>query len=312
MFRLVALFALFSSLVIADDVSPLGIPAKPVIAHRGASALAPEETKPAYLLARELGADYLEVDIHRTKSETSNPDEGVLVAIHDEELSRTSNVKKVFPNIKNPKVGDLTYTELLQLDFGSWYNAKFKTKARKTYQGLKIITLEQLIDIAEGGKNKPGLYIETKSPELYPGIEKNIVDVLDKRGWLAPTFAGKVIFQSFEITSLARFQRLVPNVPRVYLTPAGAVMADTIKQAKMVDATGVGPFALNATTAAIDEAHAEKLIVHPYVFNAEWQMKAVEKNGADGFFTDNCEIDLARRGKIKSTDVATVFKKIGF
>lgn len=296
-----------------------GVPAKPVIAHRGASGLAPEETKPAFLLARELGVDYLEADLHRTKDK-------VIVAIHDEDLARTSNVKKVFPNATSTLVGDFTHAELLQLDFGTWYNDKNKAKARATYKGLKILTLEELIDIAEGGTNKPGLYLETKAPELYPGIEKDIVDVLDKRGWLKPDTttvpatsaittglgAGRVIFQSFDIVSLAQFKVHAPNVPRVYLTPVGTAFSDTIRVATLGDVHGIGPFALSGTATNIDEAHKNNFIVHPYVLNTELQMNTADKNGADGFFTDNCEVDLIRRGRIKATDVAATFKKIAY
>ena len=76
-------------------VQALGIARPAVIAHRGASYLAPEETRPAYLLARELGADYLEFDIQRTK-------DGVLIALHDDDLSRTTNVAEVFPGREPP------------------------------------------------------------------------------------------------------------------------------------------------------------------------------------------------------------------
>jgi glycerophosphoryl diester phosphodiesterase len=66
-----------------------GVPYKTVIAHRGASYYAPEETAPAYLLARDWGVDYLELDLQRTK-------DGVLIALHDNNLRRTTNVEEVF------------------------------------------------------------------------------------------------------------------------------------------------------------------------------------------------------------------------
>jgi glycerophosphoryl diester phosphodiesterase len=68
----------------------LGVPRPAIIAHRGASYFAPEETGPAYLLAREMGVDYLELDLQRTK-------DGVLIALHDDDLRRTTNVAEVFP-----------------------------------------------------------------------------------------------------------------------------------------------------------------------------------------------------------------------
>jgi glycerophosphoryl diester phosphodiesterase len=68
----------------------LGVPRPAIIAHRGASYHAPEETAPAYLIAREMGVDYLELDLQRTK-------DGVLIAVHDDDLRRTTNIAEVFP-----------------------------------------------------------------------------------------------------------------------------------------------------------------------------------------------------------------------
>ncbi|MCK4562923.1 MAG: hypothetical protein KAT78_08460, partial [Flavobacteriaceae bacterium] len=71
------------------------IPKNAVIAHRGTTYWAPEETEPAYRWARNIGADYLELDLQMTK-------DSILVALHDDTLLRTSNIKDVFPNITNP------------------------------------------------------------------------------------------------------------------------------------------------------------------------------------------------------------------
>ncbi|EPM99942.1 glycerophosphodiester phosphodiesterase, partial [Pseudomonas syringae pv. actinidiae ICMP 18804] len=73
--------------------------------HRGASFDAPEETIPAYTLARDLGADYLEMDIQRTK-------DGVLIALHDDVLERTTNIAQVFPTRVKDPVSTFTLAEL--------------------------------------------------------------------------------------------------------------------------------------------------------------------------------------------------------
>ena len=120
-----------------------GIPYRAVIAHRGASYHAPEETAPAYLLARDLGADYLEADIQRTK-------DGALIALHDDTFARTTNVADLFPARKDHTVETFTLTEIQKLDAGSWFNKKFPDRARKSYAGLKVLTLEELLAIAAG------------------------------------------------------------------------------------------------------------------------------------------------------------------
>ena len=93
---------------LADDAG-LAYPA--LLAHRGASYLAPEATRPAYLMARELGVDYLELDLQRTR-------DGILVAVHDDTLIRTSNIHEVFPERQGDSVDTFTLAELQQLDTG--------------------------------------------------------------------------------------------------------------------------------------------------------------------------------------------------
>ena len=67
-----------------------------IIAHRGTTYWAPEETEPAFRWARNIGADYLELDLQLTK-------DNFLVAFHDTNLKRTTNITTVFPNRKSPK-----------------------------------------------------------------------------------------------------------------------------------------------------------------------------------------------------------------
>ncbi|MGV6394416.1 glycerophosphodiester phosphodiesterase [Pseudomonas caspiana] len=200
----------------------IGLPWPAVIAHRGASFDAPEETIPAYTVARDLGADYLEMDIQRTK-------DGVLIALHDDTLERTTNVAEVFPKRSKDPLNTFTLAEIKQLDAGSWFNKAHPDRARASFAGLQILTLDEVIDIAEGGDNKPGLYIETKAPNQFPGIEADLKKALEKRGWLSSRPAaeaghvnvahmpGRVVLQTFEKTSLVLLQKEMPKVPKVLL-----------------------------------------------------------------------------------------------
>jgi glycerophosphoryl diester phosphodiesterase len=200
----------------------IGVPWPAVIAHRGASFNAPEETVPSYTLARELGADYLEMDIQRTK-------DGVLIALHDNTLERTTNIAEVYPQRAKDPLNTFTLEEIKRLDAGSWFNKAYPDRARASYAGLKILTLDEVIDIAEGGKNKPGLYIETKVPAQFPGIEEDLKKKLDQRGWLSQRPAaekgyvnvahmpGRVVLQTFEKPSLELLQKAMPDTPKVLL-----------------------------------------------------------------------------------------------
>jgi glycerophosphoryl diester phosphodiesterase len=200
----------------------IGVPWPAVIAHRGASFDAPEETVPAYTLARELGADYLEMDIQRTK-------DGVLIALHDNTLERTTNIAEVYPQRTKDPLNTFTLEEIKRLDAGSWFNKAHPDRARASYAGLKILTLDEVMDIAEGGKNKPGLYIETKVPSQFPGIEEDLKNKLQQRGWLTERPAaekgyvnvahmpGRVMLQTFEKPSLELLQKSMPDTPKVLL-----------------------------------------------------------------------------------------------
>ena len=186
------------------------LPRNIVIAHRGTTYWAPEETEAAMRWARNIGADYLELDLQRTK-------DGVLIALHDVNLRRTTNVETVFPDRADSPVSEFTLEELRQLDAGSWFNKANPDRARKAFEGLDILTLEDVVRIAEGyrivrdraGKrvydidgqgrkhtryekdpddngNRPGIYPETKEPHLFPGMEKDLVIELQRLGWYHP------------------------------------------------------------------------------------------------------------------------------
>ena len=111
---------------------------KTLIAHRGASAYAPENTLEAYKLAMQQGATFVEQDLQITK-------DGVLVCLHDLTLERTTNVATVFPDrftlegsVKHWYVSDFTLREIQQLDAGSWFDPKFA--------GIKIPSWQEAID----------------------------------------------------------------------------------------------------------------------------------------------------------------------
>lgn len=186
-----------------------GIPYPAVIAHRGASFDAPESTAPAYQLARDLGADYLEMDLQRSR-------DGVLVVVHDNDLRRTSDVAERFPERRDSPVSAFTLAELKALDAGSWFNRAYPQRARAAFAGVRILTLDEVIDIAEGNPARtPGLYIETKVPGQFPGIEQDLQRALAKRGWLDRP--GRVVLQSFDRDSLALLHQAMPEVPKVLL-----------------------------------------------------------------------------------------------
>src|SRR5687767_2182775 len=154
-------------------------PRKLNIAHRGASAYAPEHTLASYKLALEQGADYVEQDLAVTK-------DGVLICLHDPTLERTTNVEQLFPGRATTVTwegktatswlaNDFTLDEIKQLDAGSWFDPKFKNE--------RIPTFDEAVALVKG---KAGMFPELKTPEVYRGrdvrFEQLVATALDKHG----------------------------------------------------------------------------------------------------------------------------------
>ncbi|MBL8021288.1 MAG: hypothetical protein JNM27_16580 [Leptospirales bacterium] len=311
---------------IADSME---IPRPAIVAHRGASYLAPEETRAAYLLARELGADYLEGDVQRTR-------DGVLVLVHDDTLERTSDVARVFPGREKNTIETFTLAELSQLDFGTWFNEKNKDRARDRFKGLRVVTVEELIQIAESGSQSPGLYLETKSPERFPGVEADLVNLLKRKGWLssrkcvgdilpgdstakkiATAGCGKsrVIFQSFEAASVKKLRELAPDVPRVLLVDQEMEKKQgwngVVSEAVQMDAH-LGPVGYLGWSWYTGPAHRAGRLVHIYTINSTWQLWLLNQFGVDGFFTDRTELALEFFARAPKPDVEAVFSRLVF
>jgi glycerophosphoryl diester phosphodiesterase len=318
----------------------LGVPRPAIIAHRGASYFAPEETAPAYLLAREMGVDYLELDLQRTK-------DGVLIALHDDDLRRTTNIAEVFPGRESDTVDKFTFAELQRLDAGSWFNTRFPDRARASFKKVRIVRLEEVMDIAEAGSQKPGLYIETKSARRFPGIEKQLVEILTARGWIRPQasaatdsrtaesaeVSARIIFQSFELDSLALLKQLAPQVPAVLLIDESMMRKDgwdvLLRKAKQLG-HGIGTWGyrwsrdpswstrdapkryLTTWPWYTGSAHRAGLLVHPWAVDDRWEMWMVALFGADGFFTDRPELALLFYGRADHIDLKPMWERIGY
>lgn len=275
-----------------------GFENRKIIAHRGASYWAPEHTMLAYYKAILLGAHYLEVDLQRTK-------DGYLVSFHDDNLKRTTNVKDVFPDKAEEPLSSFTLAELKKLDAGSWFNEKYPERARTEHVGLKIVTLEEIINLLNQTKKSVGLYIETKEPKYFPGIEGQLKKILKKHKWLnkkiRPSFAEMpaLILQTFEKKSLELLSQEFPDTPKVLLLWVGeGAMKDASVQTlqewlsyakKYAQGVGVSYEQLRQKE-IVDLAKEQGLFVHYYTVNDEAMLIQLLNWGADGIFTDRAEL----------------------
>ncbi|GLW13410.1 hydrolase [Streptomyces sp. NBRC 13847] len=200
----------------AAQAAPHGHP--PVtVAHRGAASYAPENTLASIDAADRLGFKWVENDVQRTK-------DGELVILHDSSLARTTNVEQVFPGRSPWNVSDFTLREIEKLDAGSWFGAKFK--------GEQVPTLEDYMDEVE--HNDQSLLMELKSPELYPGIERETLRELRSEGWLnSAHLKDRLVIQSFNADAVKTVHKLQPEIRTGYL--GNPSVADLPRFAKYCD-----------------------------------------------------------------------------
>ncbi|MGH1296492.1 glycerophosphodiester phosphodiesterase [Bacillus pretiosus] len=235
------------------------------IAHRGASAYAPEHTIAAYKLGQQLKGDYIEIDLQMTK-------DGHLVAMHDETINRTTNGTGL--------VKEHTLEEIKQLNAGSFFNEKHPTLAKKEFENAKVPTLEEIIETFGHNAN---YYIETKSPDEYPGMEERLLEIIKKY-----EISDKVIIQSFSEESLQKIHSLDVNIPLVQLLPCKKAAQLTELEIKKYKTYCIG---LGMNYKYIDSAYVKKikkhgLEVHPFTVDNETDMKKLLLWGVDGMFTN--------------------------
>jgi glycerophosphoryl diester phosphodiesterase len=249
----------------ADLDSPL------VVAHRGASAEAPENTLAAVRSALARDSDLVEVDVQRSK-------DGALVLMHDTTLARTTNVRKLYPNRAPWLVGQFTYAELSRLDAGSW-------KAPR-YAGERIPTLEELVEVVR--RSRSGLLLELKAPALYPGIVREVTTTLAQRQGYLPSAvgAGRLVVESFSPEAMWECKNAEPSIPVGLLgTPSRSELADIGRWADQVN-----PSHLTADAAYVSEVHRAGLACLVWTVNRPAAMRRALRAGVDGVITNRPDV----------------------
>ncbi|WP_428814718.1 glycerophosphodiester phosphodiesterase [Streptomyces albus subsp. chlorinus] len=246
------------------------------VAHRGASGYAPENTLAAVDKAHELGIDWVENDVQRTK-------DGELVVLHDTTLSRTTDVEQRFPG-RNPwKVSDFTLKEIKTLNAGSWFGNEFA--------GERIPTLREFLDrVTSNGQN---LLLELKSPELYPGIERETLGQLGREGWLDHRHTrNRLIVQSFNKNAVAEIHKRNAAVKTGFLgTPKTGELKDF---ARFTDQ--INPTYADATkdyvraVQALKGPHHKRMEVFTWTVNDAATARKVADAGVDGIISNKPDI----------------------
>lgn len=163
-----------------------------LIAHRGASGVAPENTLVAVRAGIAAGADLVEIDVRRTADRA-------LVLHHDPSLVRTTNVREVYPDRAPWRVADFTLAEISRLEAGAWLSP--------AYAGEPVPTLERVLDTLCG--SGVGLMLELKEPREQPGVISELASEL--RLQASRPHAPAVLVQSFDHEAMALFKAFEPG-----------------------------------------------------------------------------------------------------
>lgn len=238
-----------------------------VMAHRGYSDVAPENTMSAFKKAYQIGADMVELDVHLSK-------DGQLIVMHDDTLDRTTNGKG--------KIGDKTLAELKTLDAGSHFSPAFK--------GEQIPTLDEVLIYA---KDKICVNIEIKAeavednPKPGMGIEQKVVQAVKKYG-----MEQHVIVSSFSSKALATVKGFDRQIPTGMLIVTDGLFNQQLDSVGEVMADSVHEYNKFVSKSEIEKAHKVGIDENPWTEDDPHKMLELINRGVDGLITDRPDLAL--------------------
>lgn len=268
---LVRLFGLLLSVTAIASTAPVDVPIA-VHGHRGARAMRPENTIPAFEYAIGLGVDVLELDMAVTKDD-------IVVVSHDPLLNREICVG---PGAARP-IRSLTLSELRKWDCGVRPNPKFPKQV--PVPRTPIPTLEEVFSLS--GRGSFQFNIETKifadHPEYTPSPEKFVQLVL--QSIRLHRLESRVILQSFDFRTLRAMKKAAPEIRLSALYENGP--RGFVDIAKEAGATIVSPEKSLVTAQKIKAAHGAGLQVVPWTANTPVEWDALIRAGADAIISDD-------------------------
>lgn len=226
------------------------------LAHRGFKAAAPENTMIAFEMARQAGADGMELDVQYTK-------DGHLVIIHDETVDRTTDGKGW--------VKDFELEQLRQLDAGSSFDPKF--------QGERIPLLSEVLEWARSSGMFLNIELKT-SIVLYPGIEKMVIDMMDQY-----KMREQVLLSSFNHYSMRTVKQIDSSLPigLLYESP----LVDPWLYAKHMDAVAIHPDFRNVNAEIMHGCNEHNILVNPYTINEIEDLQRMIELGVNSIITNH-------------------------
>lgn len=242
-----------------------------VVAHRGASAIAPENTIAAIEAAIDSGAKMLETDVQYSK-------DGIPVLWHDDNLDKLGVIGK--------SVADLTYSEIEKIDAGSWFSEKFK--------GEKIPTLDEVLSII---KDKMYLNIEIKNQSADGGkLLQSIINITEKHSYIE-----KTLFCSFyyNLLPIIKFECEEAHIAAIQI-PGNNTLPSSIRKIAGIDAYICDVHELSDELAKDAEAHG--IFTGVYGLEDEKAVEFALEKGVVAFASDDPKLIrsiLIKKGFIK-------------
>jgi len=238
-----------------------------VVAHRGWSWRAPENTLAAYKLAIDAGADMAECDVMLSK-------DGVPVLMHDDTLKRTTGVDK--------PVSALTTAELVELDAGAWKDKRFA--------GEKVPTLRQALALTQG---KLRFIIEIKERDAALPVLKVI-----RESGVAPDDLIVFSFSREAVATIAKAEPLLPTSWLLDEVPTDeAALREVFRQALRARTSAIGLSYKKATAQVVRMAHERGFAVFTWTVNRESDMRRMIGLGVDAVITDRPDVLLGVVGR---------------
>ncbi len=227
-----------------------------IIAHRGASGAAPENTLASVRQAIKDGADWIEIDVQETA-------DGEVVVFHDGDFMRQSNV--------NLKIWDATVSDIAEIDIGSWFDAKFSSE--------RTPTLRAVLDEA---RDKAKVLIELKYYGHDKKLEERVVQIVENA-----KMTPEIAVMSLKYDGVRKLRALRPK------WEAGVLIAKSLGSPTKLDAEFLAVHVNMATSAFIRSTHQADKQLMVWTVNDAISMSRLISLGVDGVITD--EPALARR-----------------
>ncbi len=246
-----------------------------VTAHRGASSMYPENTMSAFQGAKELGADWIELDVQQTKDQK-------LVVLHDTNLKRTTGVNK--------NTWEMTQEEIQSLDAGSFFKKEFK--------GERIPLLEEVLEFAKANNIK--LNIELKPTGKEVDFEASVVDLVN-----AYDFQNNCVITSQVYEVLENVKKVDPNIKTVYVMSLayGDITKLTAADSFSIEASSV-------TKTLVEKVHNAGKEIYAWTVNTKENMEQMIRLKVDNIITDNITLAKNTIYESKTSNIIQEYMKL--